>query len=118
MKISPKIFPRTLNYLQQKTTKTHFHCFKTVNTIHTLVELVDAEDEGNDNFRKYDLTLEINSITNQSQNVDTQQSEQRMSPKPQGPNYKLEPAYKKYCSYQRRNHPFQRVSKNMIFFAR
>ena len=34
---------------------------------HTLVKLVDAEDIANDKIRTHDLTLEVNSITNQLQ---------------------------------------------------
>ena len=64
---------------------------------HTLVKLVDAEDIANDIIRTHDLTLELNSITNQlqSQNLETQQSEHLMFTQPRDPNNKYEPAYRK-----------------------
>ena len=73
----------------------------------TLVKLVDAEDRANDKIPTHDLTLEVNSITNQiqSQNLETQQSEHVMFTQPRDPNNKHKPAYKKYCSYcHRTNH--------------
>ena len=74
---------------------------------HTLVKLVDTEDIANDKIRIHDLTLEVNSITNQlqSQNLETQQSEHLMFTQPRDPSNKHKPAYKKYCSYcHRTNH--------------
>ena len=74
---------------------------------HTLVKLVDAEDIAKDKIRTHDLTLEVNSITNQlqSQNFETQQSEHLMFTQSRDPNNKHKPAYKKYCSYcHRTNH--------------
>ena len=67
----------------------------------TLVKLVDAEDIANDKIRTHDLTLEVNSITNQlqSQNLETQQSEHLMFTQPRDHNNKQKPTYKKYCSY-------------------
>ena len=63
---------------------------------HTLVKLVDAEDIANDKIRTHDLTLEVNSITNQlqSQNLETQQSEHLMFTQSRDPNNKHKPAYK------------------------
>ena len=76
-------------------------------SFHTLVKLVDAEDIANDKIRTYDLTLEVNSITNQlqSQNVETQQSEHIKFTQSRHPNSKHKPAFKKFCSYcHRTNH--------------
>ena len=63
--------------------------------IHTLVELV--EDIANDKIRTQDLTLEINSITNQlqSRNLETQQCEHILVTQSRYPNNKHKPAYKK-----------------------
>ena len=71
---------------------------------HTLVKLVDAEDIANDKIRIHDLTLEINSITNQlqSQIFETKQSEYLLFTQTRDPNNKHKPAYKKYCSHCRR----------------
>ena len=74
--------------------------------IHTLVELVDAEDIANDKYRTHDLTSEVNILTNklQSQTIE-QQPEQRMFTQSKDPNNKSKLAYKKYCSYcHRTNH--------------
>ena len=74
---------------------------------HTLVKLVDAEDIANDKIRTHDLTLEVNSVTNQlqSQTLETQQPEHLLFTQPRDPNNKHKPAYKKYCSYcHRTNH--------------
>ena len=61
---------------------------------HTLVKLVDAEDITNDKVRTHDLTLEVNSITNQlqSQNLETQQFVHLMFTQPRDPNNKHKPA--------------------------
>ena len=61
---------------------------------HTLVTLVDAEDMANDKTRTHDLTLEVNSVTNQlqSQNLETQQSEHLIFTQPSDPNNKHKPA--------------------------
>ena len=65
-------------------------------SFHTLVKLVDAEDIANDKIHTHDLTLEVNSITNQlqSQNLETQQSEHVMFTQPRDPNNKHKPAYR------------------------
>ena len=73
----------------------------------TLVNLVDAEDIANEKIRTHDLTLEVNSITNQlhSQNLETQQSEHLMFTQSRDPNNKHKLAYEKFCSYcHRTNH--------------
>ena len=61
---------------------------------HTLVKLVDAEDIANDRIRTHDLTLEVNSDTNQlqSQYLDAQQPEQFMFTQPRDSNHKHKPA--------------------------
>ena len=75
--------------------------------LHTLVKLVDAEDNANDKIRKHDLALELNNITNQLQTqiFDSSQQEQLMFTQLRDPNNENNPAYKKYCSYcHRTNH--------------
>ena len=58
---------------------------------HTLVKLVDAENLANDKIRTHDLTLEVNSITNQLQspNFETQQSEHLMFTQSRDPIIKI-----------------------------
>ena len=66
-----------------------------------------------DKIRTHDLTLEVNSITNQlqSKNVETQ-SEHLMFRHPRDPNNKHKPAYKKYCSFcDRTNYSISACSK-------
>ena len=67
----------------------------------TFAKLVDAEDIANDIRRTYDLTLEVTSITNeqQSQNLETQQSEHLLFTQPRDPNNKHKSSYKKFFSY-------------------
>ena len=63
---------------------------------HTLVKRVDADDIAIDKIHTHDLTLELNSITNQlqSQNLETQQSEHLMFTQSSDANNKHKPAYK------------------------
>ena len=60
------------------------------------MKLVEAEDIANDKKHTHDLTLEVNSVTNQvqSQNLETQQSEHLMFTQPRDRNNKHKPAYK------------------------
>ena len=62
---------------------------------HTLVKLVDAEDIPDDKIRTLDLTLEVNSFTNQphSQNLEKQESEHIMFTQPRNPNNRHKSAY-------------------------
>ena len=74
---------------------------------HTLVKLVDAEDNANDKIRTHDLALEIKNITKQliTQTLEPSSQEQLMYTQSKDPNNKNKPAYKKLCSYcHRTNH--------------
>ena len=64
---------------------------------HTLVKLVDAEDNANDKIRTHDLALEVNNITKQihTQTLEPSSQEQLMFTQPKDPNNKNKPAYKK-----------------------
>ena len=97
--IFTKCFPKNhkcfANKRQVKRTST---VLKPSIPFHLLVKLVDDEDIANDKIRTQDLTLEVNSITNQlqSQNFETQQSEHLMFTQPRDPDNEHKPAYEKY----------------------
>ena len=68
---------------------------------HTLVKLVDAEDNANEKIRTHDLALEVNNITKQlhTQTLEPSSQKQLMFTQPKDPNNKNKPAYKNFCSY-------------------
>ena len=96
-----KVFPKTLKSANRRQVKHTSTVLEPSIPFRTLVKLVDAEDIANDKIRSHDLTLEVNSITNQlqSQNCETQQSEHPMYTQSRDPKNKHKPAFKKFCSY-------------------
>ena len=92
MKFLQKVFQKPLKILQiRDNTST---VLETSITFHTLVKLGDAEDIANDKIRTHDLTLVVNSNTNQlqTQNLETHQYEHLIFAQPRDPNNKHKPA--------------------------
>ena len=105
--IFTKGLPKNLKGFANKRQVKHTTVLEPSIPFHTLVKLVDAEDNAKDKRRTHDLTLEVNNITKQlqTQTIDSQQSDQVLFAQPRDPNNKIKPAYKKYCSYcHRTNH--------------
>ena len=75
MKFSQKVFQKVFfkDFANERQVKHTSTVLKPSVPFYTLVKLVDAEDIAIEKIRTHDLTLEVNSITNQlqSQNLDT-----------------------------------------------
>ena len=103
--IFTKVLPKNLKDFANKRQVNHTSTVLEPSILfHTLVKLVDAEDIANEKIRTHDLALEVTKQLH-TQTLEFSSQEQLMFTQPKDPNNKIEPAYKKYCSYcHRTNH--------------